>query len=165
MGGHFRNSLFPTQFFRQMRAQPQSIHCREIYLFLHSSISLFQVWYRTYPQQSNGHNFTQYIRSNTNKHPYFRSIQVFVLVHFTQTWVLPPCPEKGVAPMSDLTAESFGKVELNLASTPSLECLRRKLLEESLIWLSKCPGRGRARDHNVISTLPRWFFRQMRAQP
>ena len=33
-------------------------------------------------------------------------------------------------------AKSFGKVEPNLASTPSLECLRRKLLEESLIWLS-----------------------------
>ena len=37
-----------------------------------------------------------------------------VLVHFT-------------------AAKSFGKVEPNLASTPSLECLRRKLLEESLI--------------------------------
>ena len=31
------------------------------------------------------------------------------------------------------TAESFGKVEPNLASTPPLECLQRKLLEESLI--------------------------------
>ena len=33
---------------------------------------------------------------------------------------------------------SFGKVEpwSNLASTPSLECLRRKLLEESFNWLS-----------------------------
>ena len=51
-------------------------------------------------------------------------VKMFVLVHFT--------------------AKSFGKVELNLASTPSLECLRRKLLEESLIWLSKCPGRGKA---------------------
>ena len=51
--------------------------------------------------------------------------------------------------------QSFGKVELNLASTPSLECLRRKLSEESLIWLSKCPSTD-----EIISTLPRWYFRQ-----
>ena len=39
----------------------------------------------------------------------------------------------------------FGKVEPNLASTPSLECLRRKLLEESLIWLSTWTTLSRSR--------------------
>ena len=70
---------------------------------------------------------------------------MFVLVHFT--------------------AKSFGRVEPNLASTPSLEYLRRKLLEESLIWLStwtildrsilnrwKEPGRGLGATHTHTHT-------------
>ena len=75
-------------------------------------------------------------------HTWIFPVKMFVLVHFT--------------------AKSFGKVELNLASTPSLECLRGKLLEESLIWLStwtilnqsKCYGRGKA----LENLQPRWFF-------
>ena len=59
--------------------------------------------------------------------------------------------------------QSFGKVELNLVSTPPLECLRRRLSEDSLIWLSKCP---RAPYFKALmksfSTLPRWYFRQCR---
>ena len=51
--------------------------------------------------------------------------------------------------------QSSGKVELNSASTPSLECLRRKLSEDSLIWLSKCLSTD-----EITPTLPRWYFRQ-----
>ena len=82
VGGPFNGRPLPEQFdFRpgisgKCEHSRNLIHCRESCLFIHSSVSFYQVWYRTYPQQSNGHNFTQYIRSNTNKHPYFRSIQV-----------------------------------------------------------------------------------------
>ena len=60
VGGPFNGRPLPEQFvFRpsisgKCEHSRNLIHCRESCLFLHSSISFYQLWYRTYPQQSNG---------------------------------------------------------------------------------------------------------------